>query len=31
MIGALLGGKILYIGRKNTILLLNITAALAAS
>ena len=31
MLGALLGGKILYIGRKNTILLLNVTAALAAS
>ncbi len=31
MMGALLGGKILYIGRKNTILLLNVTAALAAS
>jgi len=31
MIGALLGGKLLVIGRKNSFLLLNMIAALAAS
>jgi len=30
-IGALLGGKLLYLGRKNAVLLLNITATFAVN